>query len=802
MKTQTLLLLVFLTIFNVVDAQKLYTGKMPIYHENWIDLNKNGTLDPYEDKTLQIDERIDDLLSRMNLEEKTCQMATLYGYKRVLQDALPTAEWKEKIWKDGIGAIDEHLNSFTGWGGKPMDTIYTRSIPDHIWVMNEVQRFFIEETRLGIPTDFTNEGIRGVEAYIATNFPTQLGIGHTWNKTLLKEIGRITGSEARALGYTNVYSPILDIGYDQRWGRMEEVYAESPFLVAELGIAMTLGLQENYQVASTAKHFAIYSAPKGGREWMVRTDPKTGPRETHDLFLYPFRRVIEEAGLLGVMSSYNDYDGVPISGSSYYLMDLLRGEYGFKGYVVSDSDALEYLATKHKVAADKKEAVRQAIEAGMNVRCTFSPPEDFILPLRALVEEGVLPEDTIDNRVRDVLRVKFLTGIFDRPYIEDSQPSVDLVFCEEHQKVALQASRESLVLLKNENNILPLSKDLTRIAVIGPNAKDTSYAVTHYGPQGVEVISVLEGIQKKIGSTAVVAYSKGCEITDANWPESEIFPEPLTEEEQEDIDEAVQLAKESEVAILVVGGSTKTCGESNSRTSLDLPGHQQELIQAVYETKTPCVVVLINGRPLSINWTDKYIPAILEAWYPGSFGGTAIADVLFGNYNPGGKLTVTFPRTAGQIPMNFPTKPMANSDTRIPRARVNGVLYPFGYGLSYTTFEYSNLQVSPKNQHINGKTNVSFDVSNTGEVEGDEVVQLYINDVISSVTTYEKVLRGFDRVHLMPGETKTISFTIEPDDLALYNRKMERVVEPGEFKVMIGASSEDIRLKGSFEIVE
>lgn len=783
-----------------LNAQEGYQGKLPIYHSEWIDLNKNGEMDPYEDPQQTLDIRIENLLEQMTLEEKTCQLATLYGYKRVLQDILPTEEWKTSIWKDGIGAIDEHLNSYPGWFNKTIDTIYTRSIPDHNWAMNEVQRFFIEETRLGIPVDFTNEGIRGVEAWEATNFPTQLGIGHTWNRTLVHEIGRITGMEARALGYTNVYSPILDVGYDQRWGRMEEVYGESPFLVAELGIAMTTGLQHNYQVASTAKHFAIYSAPKGGREWMVRTDPKIGPRETHDLFLYPFRRVVSEAGLLGIMSSYNDYDGVPISGSSYYLIDLLRKEYGFKGYVVSDSDALAYLWSKHHVAEDYKDAVRQAIDAGMNVRCTFSPPENFIEPLRELVQDGAMSIDTINSRVRDVLRVKFLTGTFDHPYITNSTTSVEIVNCESHQQVALQASRESIVLLKNEGNFLPLGKSIRKIAVIGPNANETTYATTHYGPQKVHVVSVLEGIKNKMGQSAEILYAKGCEVTDANWPESEIFPELPTKEEQAEIDQAVEIARQAEVAILVVGGSVNTCGESFSRTSLDLPGHQKRLVQAVHASGTPCVVVLINGRPLTINWTDRYIPSILEAWYPGSQGGTAVADVLFGDYNPGGKLTVTFPRTVGQIPMNFPTKPMANSDTGVPRARVNGLLYPFGYGLSYTTFEYKNLAIVPEKQTPEGNITISFEITNSGSLKGDEVVQVYLSDVLSSVTTYEKVLRGFERVTLEPGETKKLLFTLNPDDLALYNRKMERVVEPGEFKIMIGASSEDIRLTGSFYI--
>ena len=387
-----------------------------MYKKGWIDFNKNGAKDTYEDPTAPIDARIEDLLSQMTLEEKTCQMVTLYGYKRVLKDDLPTSEWKNQLWKDGIGAIDEHLNGFQQWGLPPSDNEYVWPASKHAWALNEVQRFFIEETRLGIPTDFTNEGIRGVESYKATNFPTQLGLGHTWNRQLIHQVGLITGREARMLGYTNVYAPILDVGRDQRWGRYEEVYGESPYLVAELGIEMVRGMQHNHQVAATGKHFIAYSNNKGAREGMARVDPQMSPREVEMLHAYPFKRVIREAGLLGVMSSYNDYDGFPIQSSYYWLTTRLRGEMGFRGYVVSDSDAVEYLYTKHGTAKDMKEAVRQSVEAGLNVRCTFRSPDSYVLPLRELVKEGGLSEEVINDRVRDILRVKFLVGLFDTPY--------------------------------------------------------------------------------------------------------------------------------------------------------------------------------------------------------------------------------------------------------------------------------------------------------------------------------------------------------------------------------------------------
>lgn len=784
-------------------------SKSEMYHKVWIDFNKNGVKDVYEDPSAPVEARIENLLGQMTLEEKTCQMVTLYGYKRVLKDDLPTAEWKQSLWKDGIGAIDEHLNGFQQWGLPPSDNPYVWPASRHAWALNEVQRFFVEETRLGIPTDFTNEGIRGIESFRATNFPTQLGLGHTWNRKLIHQVGLITGREARMLGYTNVYAPILDVGRDQRWGRYEEVYGESPYLVAELGIEMVRGLQHNHQVTSTGKHFVAYSNNKGAREGMARVDPQMSPREVENVHVYPFRRVIQEAGMLGIMSSYNDYDGFPIQGSYYWLTTRLRGEMGFRGYVVSDSDAVEYLYTKHGTAKDMKEAVRQSVEAGLNVRCTFRSPESFVYPLRELVKEGGLSEELINDRVRDILRVKFLVGLFDSPYQTDLAGADKEVEKAENEAVALQASRESIVLLKNESELLPLDiNQVKRIAVCGPNADEEGYALTHYGPLAVDVTTVLEGIQAKVEGRAEVVYTKGCELVDAHWPESELIDYPLTAEEQAEIDRAVKNARQSDVAVVVLGGGQRTCGENKSRSSLDLPGRQLQLLQAVQATGKPVVLILINGRPLSINWADKFVPAILEAWYPGSKGGTALADILFGDYNPGGKLTVTFPKSVGQIPFNFPCKPSSQVDGGQNMGldgnmtRVNGALYPFGYGLSYTTFEYSDLEISPKVITPNERVQVSLKVTNTGKRAGDEVVQLYTRDVISSVTTYEKNLAGFERIHLRPGETQTVTFTLDRKHFELLNADMKWVVEPGEFSIMAGASSEDIRLSGMIQVEE
>lgn len=781
--------------------------KSEMYRKGWIDFNKNGVKDVYEDPSAPLEARIENLLQQMTLDEKTCQMVTLYGYKRVLKDDLPTPEWKELLWKDGIGAIDEHLNGFQQWGLPPSDNAYVWPASRHAWALNEVQRFFVEDTRLGIPVDFTNEGIRGVESYRATNFPTQLGLGHTWNRELIRQVGLITGREARMLGYTNVYAPILDVGRDQRWGRYEEVYGESPYLVAELGIEMVRGLQHNHQVAATGKHFAAYSNNKGAREGMARVDPQMSPREVENIHIYPFKRVIREAGMLGVMSSYNDYDGIPVQGSYYWLTTRLRGEMGFRGYVVSDSDAVEYLYTKHGTAKDMKEAVRQSVEAGLNVRCTFRSPDSFVLPLRELVKEGGLSEEVINDRVRDILRVKFLIGLFDAPYQTDLAGADREVEKEENEAIALQASHESVVLLKNADELLPLDINSTKkIAVCGPNANEEGYALTHYGPLAVEVTTVLEGIQEKTKGKAEVLYTKGCDLVDAHWPESEIIDYPLTDDEQAEIDKAVENARQADVAVVVLGGGQRTCGENKSRTSLDLPSRQLQLLQAIQATGKPVVLILINGRPLSINWADKFVPAILEAWYPGSKGGTALADILFGDYNPGGKLTVTFPKTVGQIPFNFPCKPSSQIDGgKNPgptgnMSRINGALYPFGYGLSYTTFEYSDLDITPRVITPNESATVRLKVTNTGKRAGDEVVQLYIRDVLSSITTYEKNLAGFQRIHLEPGEAQELSFTIDRKHLELLDADMKWVVEPGDFVLMAGASSEDIRLNGTLTV--
>ncbi|MDE5750519.1 MAG: glycoside hydrolase family 3 protein, partial [Duncaniella sp.] len=424
-------------------------------------------MDPYENPRLTVGERVDDLLGQMNMDEKTCQLATLYGSGRVLGDSLPTEAWKDEIWKDGIANIDEQANGL-GRFGSSLSWPWEASVANR----HTIQRWFVEQTRLGIPVDFTNEGIRGLNHDRATMFPAQCGQGATWDRALIREIARVTAEEATALGYTNIYAPLLDISRDPRWGRVVECYGEDPYLVGELGLQMILGLQER-GLASTPKHFAVYSVPVGGRDGQTRTDPHVAPREMRTLFLEPFRKAVQEGHVKGVMSSYNDYDGEPITGSHRFLTGILRDEWGFGGYVVSDSEAVEFLHTKHGVAADAVEGAAMAINAGLNVRTNFTPPEQFIIPLREAVRRGLVSEETIDNRVRDVLRVKFELGLFDNPYKGDAEGIETRVHNADHKDVSLRAALESIVLLKNEGSALPLDKSLGRIAVIGPNADET-----------------------------------------------------------------------------------------------------------------------------------------------------------------------------------------------------------------------------------------------------------------------------------------------------------------------------------------
>jgi beta-glucosidase len=784
-----------LTIAQQCSAQSYpFEIKQSIYHKGWIDLNKNGKMDPYEDSSLPVGKRVDDLLSRMNINEKTAQLVTLYGYGAVLSDEQPTKAWLDTTWKDGVANIDEQLN-----GRKGTDLFWPPSI--HAKSLNNIQRFFIEQTRLGIPVDFTNEGIRGLKAFKATSFPVEIGQGSTWDPELINQIGKVEGEEARALGYTNVYSPEMDIARDPRWGRVPSTYGEEPYLLGKLGAAMVKGLQGEH-VVSTLKHFAVYSVPKGGRDGSARTDPQVTLREVYTLFLPPFEAAVK-ADALGVMSSYNDYNGIPVTGSYYFLTELLRQKFGFKGYIVTDSGALKFINSKHHVQKDFKGAVIQALEAGVNVRTDFQKPSVFLTPLREAVNNGELSTDVLDQRVREVLNVKYWLGLFDNPFVDTSKSNQN-VGKQSSIALSLRAAEESLVLLKNSNNVLPLDKNkIHSILVAGPNADMTNSLINGYGPSGIQVTTVLDGIKNEVSKNTKVTYVKGPDVIDKDFPESDIMETSLSDEEKEQIEQAVTAAKKSDIAIVVVGEDDRSVGESRSRISLNLPGHQLALVKAIYETGTPTVVVLINGQPLSINWINGNVPAILEAWFPGAKAGEAIAKTIFGEYNPGGKLPITFPKSVGQVPLNFPYMPSSQSyfpEDHKARARVTGPLYPFGYGLSYTQFEFSNLQITPSKQNTGGSVEVSLNVQNTGKLKGDEVVQLYIHEKVTPVIVPVSELRGFKRITLESGETQKVKFELTPKDLQLLNKDMEWEVVPGTFEIMLGNSSVDLKLKGEFQI--
>ena len=788
-----------------------FPTKPEIYHEGWIDLNKNGEKDVYEDPEAAEDARIEDLLGRMTRAEKAMQLVTLYGYPSACKDKFPTEKWLGRAWKDGIANVDQAADAFANGENE------TNRTPErNARYINNLQRFFVEQTRLGIPADMTNEGIRGACVRHGTSFPSPHSQGMTWDPELAYEIGRVMGTEAKAVGYTNIYGPILDVARDQRWGRWEGTIAEDPFLVAEIGKRIAQGLQDA-GVASSPKHFVGYGENKGARGWDSRTDPHITAQTFEAIHLYPFRRVFSEAHPLGVMCAYNDVNGVPVGSSVELLKRRLRDEFGFKGYVVSDSGTVERLAGSMRIAKDNKEAHAIRIHAGLNVWTNFDQPDRHAKWIVEAMEEGTLAEEDVDDAVRDVLRVKFRLGLFDRPYVESPAAADRIVGNEAFQKVALQASRESLVLLKNEGDLLPLdAKRLKRVAVIGPNADGTGWMPVHYGPSGFKRVTVLEGIKKQLEGTGVaVDYAKGCDVVNPGWPDTELIPEPLSDKEKAGIDAAVKAARESDVAIVVLGDTGRTSGESRTRNSLNLPGRQEDLLRAVYDTGTPVVLVLLHGRPPAVNFAAKCVPAILSGGFPGGHGGTAIAEALFGAYNPGGKTNGTWLRSAGQIPYNFPAKPRSNEEPNTRgRTHYYGALWPFGYGLSYTTFALGTPTAEPivetrevpaqgfwgglfggtERVRVPAGWRVRVPVTNTGKRAGDEVVQLYVAYAQTPrVSWFDQMLRGFRRVHLKPGETRELIFDVTEDDLKIALDDQSWVLPGTPFEIRLGVSSQHIR---------
>lgn len=768
---------------SIYPTKKLLLPALAIF------LSITSAAQVYKDRDANVEERVEDLLSRMTLEEKIAQMSMdgMYAYKQ-----LPY----------GAGVVES-----------PFISVYDIALQSA-----ETKRYAREHSRLGIPPIQIGECLHGQLAMGATVFPQAIAQGSTWNPALIERMASAIAAEASASGVDQALSPLFDLARDPRYGRTEECFGEDPCLVAAMGSAFVEGMQgkASYtrlhgiaqgKLMCTAKHFAGYSVPAGG----INLAPASlGEREMRTLHLYPFEIAVKEANIYSIMPSYNEVDGVPAHSSRWLLTDVLRGEWQFPGYVFTDYGGLSHLYNFHKVASDAAGAAQMGIDAGIDLEAARP---DVYPHLGELVREGKVSENQIDEAVRRILRVKFLAGLFEKPYA-DTAIVRRCVHTPENVRLAREVAEESVVLLKNDGSLLPLdSSRLKSVAVIGPNADQVQYGDYSYTRDNKSGVTVLDALRKSLGDGVQVRYAKGCDISGLD---------------REGIAEAVEAAQESDVAVVVLGetsvilsglgwgvglGSNEpkdpfVTGEGYDITDLNPIGVQRELLQAVCATGKPVVLVLVQGRPWSIDWEKANVPAILEAWFPGEQGGNAIADILLGKVNPSGRLNCTFPQSVGHLPVAYDYKPSAHGINREPGTIENpgrdyvfsspAPLFAFGHGLSYTTFDYSDLTVSalPDGSRIE----VGVTVTNTGSREGKEVVQLYLNDAVSSVTTPVKTLRAFQKICLRPGEKQRVLFVLTERDLSLWNRDMKRVVEPGEFNVMVGRSSDDIVLTAKFRI--
>lgn len=729
----------------------------------------------YKNPKLPIEQRAADLLKRMTLEEKVDQLAG--GRRRAMAElnkpnGPQLLERARRLW-----SMDSPVN--------PREAAEIR---------NELQKILVEKTPLGIPGLFQGEALHGYMSNGATSFPQVLGLASTWDPELVHQVFTAAADEMSSTGTNQAFTPVLDLARDPRWGRTEETYGEDPYLVSRMGVAAIEGLQgpnfmiDRHHVLATAKHFAAHGQPEGGRNTAPGNFSERILRET---FLVPFQAAVEEAQVGSIMASYNEIDGIPNHINGWLLDKVLRQEWGFQGYVTSDGGGLQMLVETHHVAADNADAARKSLAAGVDFDLSDG---SVFATLVDQVRGGKVPESEVDRAVARVLAAKFRLGLLENPYV-DPDYAQRTTNSPEHQKLALKTAQEAIVLLKNEGNLLPLDlKKIKTVAVIGPNAADVH--IGGYGREPAHQISILEGIRNRVGSSGTVLYAEGCKITTGRqgwhaWYDDKVeTPDPKSQ--LASIQAAAQVAHKADVAIVVVGENESTNREAWSenhlgdRESLDLAGFQDQLIKAVVETGTPTVVLLINGRPLSINYAAEHVPAILEGWYLGQEGGTAAASVLFGDVNPGGKLPITFPRSVGQLPDYYDHKPSRNRSYVLADSRP---LFPFGHGLSYTTFRFESLRVEPTTIGQAGTATVRVDVTNTGTREGDEVAQMYIHQRVSSVTRPVMELRGFRRVHLKPGEKTTVEFPLTPEALSMLDVNMTKVVEPGVFDIMVGPSS-------------
>ena len=757
------------------------------------------SLPAYKDPSFSIDVRLSDLLSRMTLEEKVGQLLCPLGWEMYEihgSEVHPSGKFKQLIKERNVGML---------WATYRADPWTKKTLANGLnpemaaKAGNALQKYVMENTRLGIPMFLAEEAPHGHMAIGATVFPTGIGMAATWSPELVKEVGRVIAKEIRSQGGHISYGPVLDLTRDPRWSRVEETFGEDPVLSGILGASMVDGLgggnlSQKYATIATLKHFLAYAVPEGGQNGNYVS---VGIRDLHQNFLPPFRKAID-AGALSVMTSYNSIDGIPCTSNHNLLTQLLRNEWKFRGFVVSDLYSIEGIHESHFVAPTKENAAIQSVMAGVDVDLGG----DAYTNLCHAVQSGQMDKTVIDTAVCRVLRMKFEMGLFEHPYV-DPKIAAKTVRRKEHIELARKIAQSSITLLKNENSILPLSKTINKVAVIGPNADNRYNMLGDYtAPQeDSNVKTVLDGILTKL-SPSRVEYVRGCAVRDTTVNE---------------IEQAIEAARRSEVVIVVVGGSSardfKTsyketgaavaeegsvsdmeCGEGFDRASLSLLGRQQELLESLQKTGKPLIVVYIEGRPLEKNWASEYADALLTAYYPGQEGGNAIADVLFGDYNPSGRLPISVPRSVGQIPVYYNKKAPRNHDY----VEVSSSpLYSFGYGMSYTTFEYSDLQVVQKSARC---FEVSFKVKNTGKYDGEEVSQLYMRDEYASVVQPMKQLKHFERFHLKKGEEKKVTFVLTEEDFFLVNYTLKKVVESGTFQVMIGSSSDDIRLEKSISV--
>ncbi|HAE69428.1 MAG TPA: beta-glucosidase [Sphingobacterium sp.] len=759
---------------------------------------------PYKNSTLPIEKRVSDLLGRMTVEEKVGQLSKLLGWEMYSKNGKQVTisnKLRKAVKEQHIGLLWATLRA-DPWTQKTL--LNGLSPVEAARATNAIQRYMVDSTRLGIPLLLSEEAPHGHMAIGATVFPTAIGQASTWNPQLIQDMASTIAMETYAVGGKNGYGPVLDLARDPRWSRTEETYGEDPYLIGQMGSAMIRGFQgekigERDKIIGTLKHFVAYAAPDGGHNG---ESVSFGERSLRQYFLPPFERAVK-SGAGSVMTAYNSIDGIPCSANSWLLNDILRKDWRFTGFVVSDLLSISGLNGGHATAATAEEAASQSIHAGLDVDLSGTGYGSNLLKA---VQQGLVEPAVLDTAVARVLRMKFNLGLFDHPYVDEKMVA-QKVATAQNKTVARQVARESIVLLKNDQHILPLSKSLKRIAVIGPNADNAYNQLGDYtAPQAEgKVQTLLTGIRAAVGNSTKVDYVKGCAIRDTS---------------NSDIAAAVAAAKQADAVVLVLGGSSardfKTSyqatgaanvdpntvsdmesGEGFDRVSLDMMGDQIKLLKAIQATGKPLVLVTVMGRPLNLNWAAEHVPAIVNAWYPGQEGGLAVADVLFGDYNPAGRLPISVPRSVGQLPVHYNhTKPKHHDYVEMSAKP----LYAFGYGLSYSSFDYSNLQISLKENGNDFACTVSFDVVNNGKLAGDEVAQLYVVDEVSSVVTPVMQLKRFERKNIAAGKKERYSFQLTKEDLKLWSSSNAWKTEKGKFKFLVGASSDDIRLKGEMEL--